>query len=473
MPARTTGASGASTGQAILAAAQSAFFSQQHQQPQTLQQHSGSGNSAPTSEYLPDRPIGYGAFGVVWSVTDPRDSKRVALKKLPNVFQSLVSSKRVFRELKMMRFFRHENVLSCLDILQPPHIDFFQEIYMITELMQSDLHKIIVSPQNLSQDHIKVFLYQILRGVKYLHSAKIIHRDIKPGNLLVNSNCVLKICDFGLARVEEEDSTKHMTQEVVTQYYRAPEILMGAKHYTTAVDMWSVGCIFGELLGRRILFQAQSPIQQLELITDLLGTPSVNDMKFAVEAAKRHVLARGPKTPSIAYLYTLSQSATHEAVHFLCQMLTLDPEKRVNVVEALNHPYLDEGRLRYHSCMCTCCTNNGSSSNSNPQTGNGSTGSTNGATSGSGGNAAGNGSGPRRYTTDFEPVAERPFDDVWERELTCVSKVKDKLHRFIQDQINCNRVPLCINPSSAAFKSFASSTVAHPSELPPSPHHWE
>jgi len=473
MPARTTGASGASTGQAILAAAQSAFFSQQHQQPQTLQQHSGSGNSAPTSEYLPDRPIGYGAFGVVWSVTDPRDSKRVALKKLPNVFQSLVSSKRVFRELKMMRFFRHENVLSCLDILQPPHIDFFQEIYMITELMQSDLHKIIVSPQNLSQDHIKVFLYQILRGVKYLHSAKIIHRDIKPGNLLVNSNCVLKICDFGLARVEEEDSTKHMTQEVVTQYYRAPEILMGAKHYTTAVDMWSVGCIFGELLGRRILFQAQSPIQQLELITDLLGTPSVNDMKFAVEAAKRHVLARGPKTPSIAYLYTLSQSATHEAVHFLCQMLTLDPEKRVNVVEALNHPYLDEGRLRYHSCMCTCCTNNGSSSNSNPQTGNGSTGSTNGAASGSAGNAAGNGSGPRRYTTDFEPVAERPFDDLWERELTCVSKVKDKLHRFIQDQINCNRVPLCINPSSAAFKSFASSTVAHPSELPPSPHHWE
>ena len=103
--------------------------------------------------------------------------------------------------------------------------------------------------------------------------------------------------------------------------------------------------------------------------------------------------------------------------------------------------------FRYHSCMCSCCTN----------------------TAGSGANNA----GPRRYTTEFEPVAERPFDDLWERELTCVSKVKDKLHRFIQDQINCNRVPLCINPSSAAFKSFASSTVAHPSELPPSPHHWE
>lgn len=135
--------------------------------------------------------------------------------------------------------------------------------YVITELLQSDLHKIIVSPQHLSADHIKVFLYQILRGLKYLHSARILHRDIKPGNLLVNSNCVLKICDFGLARVEEPDQSKHMTQEVVTQYYRAPEILMGARHYSAAVDVWSVGCIFGELLGRRILFQAQSPVQQV------------------------------------------------------------------------------------------------------------------------------------------------------------------------------------------------------------------
>uniref|UniRef100_A0A3P9P548 Mitogen-activated protein kinase n=1 Tax=Poecilia reticulata TaxID=8081 RepID=A0A3P9P548_POERE len=224
------------------------------------------GPSAGLGAMEPDRPIGYGAFGVVWSVTDPRDGRKVALKKMPNVFQNLVSCKRVFRELRMLCFFKHDNVLSALDILQPPQIDCFEEIYVITELMQSDLHKVIVSPQPLTTDHIKVFLYQILRGLKYLHSAGILHRDIKPGNLLVNSNCLLKICDFGLARVEEPDPSRHMTQEVVTQYYRAPEVLMGCRHYGSAIDVWSVGCIFAELLGRRILFQAQSPIQQVSRI---------------------------------------------------------------------------------------------------------------------------------------------------------------------------------------------------------------
>jgi len=243
---------------------------------------------------------------------------------MPNVFLNLVSSKRVYREIKMLCYFKHENVLSAVDILQPPHIDFFQEIYVITELMQSDLHKIIVSSQPLTADHVKVFLYQILRGLKYLHSARILHRDIKPGNLLVNSNCLLKICDFGLARVEETRG-RCMTQEVVTQYYRAPELLMGTKHYTSAIDMWSVGCIFAELLGRRILFQAQTPILQLELITDLLGTPVPEDMKYACEGARAHIMRRPFKRSSLQALHSLSSQATPEAVHLLCQMLVFHP----------------------------------------------------------------------------------------------------------------------------------------------------
>ncbi|XP_054156122.1 serine/threonine-protein kinase NLK-like [Oppia nitens] len=400
--------------------------------------------AAAAHDMQPDRPIGYGAFGVVWSVTDPRDGKRVALKKMPNVFQNLVSSKRVYREIKMLCFFKHENVLSAADILQPPHIDFFQEIYVITELMQSDLHKIIVSSQPLTSDHVKIFLYQILRGLKYLHSARILHRDIKPGNLLVNSNCLLKICDFGLARVEESDSSRLMTQEVVTQYYRAPELLMGARHYTSAIDIWSVGCIFAELLGRRILFQAQTPIQQLELITDLLGTPEPPDMRYACEGARIHIQRRPHKTPSLASLYNLSSQANHEAVHLLCQMLVFNPDNRINCTNALSHPYLEEGRLRYHSCMCRCCHTVGPN---------------------------------RRYAADLEPMAPTPFDYGFEKELTSVHAVKERLHKSILEKCSLsslsNRVPLCINPNSAAFKSFASSTVAHPSELPPSPHCWE
>eukprot|EP00918_Siedleckia_nematoides_P018909 GHVU01040374.1.p1 GENE.GHVU01040374.1~~GHVU01040374.1.p1 ORF type:complete len:433 (+),score=30.11 GHVU01040374.1:296-1594(+) len=388
----------------------------------------------------PDRPIGYGAFGVVWSVTDPRDGKRVALKKMPNVFQNVISSKRVFRELRMLCHFKHDNVLSALDILQPSHIDFFQELYVVTELMQSDLHKIIVSPQPLTSDHVKVFLYQILRGLKYLHSARVLHRDIKPGNLLVNSNCCLKICDFGLARVEAPSDHHALTQEVVTQYYRAPEILMGAKHYSNQVDIWSVGCIFAELLSRRILFQAQSPIQQLELIMDLLGTPSAEDMKFACEGAKAHTLRQSHKPPALAALYTLSSQATHEAVHLLCRMLVFNPSKRITALDALAHPYLDEGRLRFHSCMCKCCQ-----------------------TSPTG----------RQYTNDFEPVCSQPFSSDFEDDLTSVTKIKDKLQTFVLDQQQATRIPLCINPNSVAFKSFASSQCAQPSELPPSPHVWE
>uniref|UniRef100_A0A673BSC9 mitogen-activated protein kinase n=1 Tax=Sphaeramia orbicularis TaxID=375764 RepID=A0A673BSC9_9TELE len=371
-------------------------------------QHPGNHHLQPQLDIEPDRPIGYGAFGVVWSVTDPRDGKRVALKKMPNVFQNLVSCKRVFRELKMLCFFKHENVLSALDILQPPHIDYFEEIYVVTELMQSDLHKIIVSPQPLSSDHAKVFLYQILRGLtQYLHSAGILHETSNLATSCVNSNCVLKICDFGLAR------------EVVTQYYRAPEILMGSRHYSNSIDIWSVGCIFAELLGRRILFQAQSPIQQLDLITDLLGTPSMEAMRTACEGARAHIL-RGPhKQPSLPVLYTLSSQATHEAVHLLCRMLVFDPSKRISAKDALAHPYLDEGRLRYHTCMCKCCYTTSSG---------------------------------RVYTSDFEPVTNPKFDDGFEKNLSSVRQVKEIIHQFILEQQKGSRVPLCINPQSLLSK---------------------
>jgi len=223
--------------------------------------------------------------------------------------------------------------------------------YVLTELMQSDLHKIIVSPQPLTPDHVKVFVYQILRGLKYLHSANVLHRDIKPGNLLVNSNCILKICDFGLARIWDPADVQNMTHEVVTQYYRAPELLMGARRYSASVDVWSVGCIFAELLGRRILFQAQGPIEQLNLIIDLLGTPAADEMRDACEGARSHVLKAVMRQANLAKLYSLTHPSNHEAILLLQEMLRFDPAKRISVEEALKHSYLEEGRMRFHSCV--------------------------------------------------------------------------------------------------------------------------
>ncbi|VDK58050.1 unnamed protein product [Anisakis simplex] len=291
--------------------------------------------------------------------------------------------------------------------------------------MQSDLHKIIVSPQPLTSDHVKVFVYQILRGLKYLHSANVLHRDIKPGNLLVNSNCILKICDFGLARMWDSREQQNMTHEVVTQYYRSPELLMGARKYTSAVDVWSVGCIFAELLGRRILFQAQGPIEQLNMIIDLLGTPSADEMKNACDGARNHVLRSPYRQPNTMRLYSLSHQATHEAVHLLSSLLVFDPDKRIGVEDALAHPYLEEGRMRFHSCMCTCCyttpTNN------------------------------------RVFTNCFDPTHEQPFDPKWEKELSRMSMfdLRDRMYKYVTERTPLYGVPLCINPNSAAYKNFA------------------
>ena len=114
------------------------------------------------------------------------------------------------------------------------------------------MHQIIGSPQALTDDHVQYFLYQILRGLKYIHSANVLHRDLKPSNILLNGNCDLKICDFGLARVAKANQTDNgfMTEYVATRWYRAPEIMLSWKEYTKAIDVWSVGCIFAELLGR-------------------------------------------------------------------------------------------------------------------------------------------------------------------------------------------------------------------------------
>jgi nemo like kinase len=197
---------------------------------------------------------------------------------------------------------------------------------------------------------VKLFFYQILRGVKYLHSAGIVHRDLKPGNLLVNSNCLVKICDFGLARVEEPHCN-YLTQEVITQYYRPPELLTGVTRYSFSVDMWSCGCIFAELLSRRILFQASTPIQQLERILDFLGTPHETDMHRVPIEVRRYLQT----LPKVNHCAANAITTCEEARELLMSLLRWDPESRLTASQALQASYVQSGRARFHYTICDCC----------------------------------------------------------------------------------------------------------------------
>lgn len=146
--------------------------------------------------------------------------------------------------------------------------------------MDTDLFKIIKSQQNLSSDHFKFILYQLLRAVLYLHSADIIHRDIKPSNVLISEDCTIKLCDFGLSRGINSSLKTDLTEYVVTRFYRAPEIMLCSHNYTKAIDVWSIGCTFGELLSQYYLFPGNNYLDQIKVIIDKLGSISDEDLDF-------------------------------------------------------------------------------------------------------------------------------------------------------------------------------------------------
>ena len=217
------------------------------------------------------RVVGSGAYGVVISASDSKISKNVAIKMVPRAFNDEIDAKRILREIKLLKHFHHENIVGIVDIMPPTarYLEDFHDVYIVADLMETDLHRIIYSKQKLSIDHAQYFIYQVLRGLKYIHSADVIHRDLKPSNLLVNSNCDLKICDFGLARgigqkqSEDHGGTMLLTEYVVTRWYRAPEIMLACHEYSKPVDIWSVGCIFAELIQRKPYFPGEDYIDQV------------------------------------------------------------------------------------------------------------------------------------------------------------------------------------------------------------------
>ncbi|KAK6174816.1 hypothetical protein SNE40_013391 [Patella caerulea] len=282
-------------------------------------------------------PIGLGAYGQVCSAVNTMYNEKVAIKKLARPFLSDIHAKRTYRELCMLKHMDHENIINLLDVFTPQmSLDAFSDVYMVTPLMGADLNNILKT-QKLSDDHVQFLVYQILRGLKYIHSAGIIHRDLKPGNLAVNEDCELKILDFGLAR-HAEDS---MTGYVATRWYRAPEIMLNWMKYDQTVDIWSVGCIMAEMLTGRPLFPGTDHIDQLTRILSLVGTPNDDLMNEITSVDARSFIKSLPKWEKKDFREVFL-GANPQAIDLLEKMLKLDVKKRITTEEALAHPYLGQ-----------------------------------------------------------------------------------------------------------------------------------
>lgn len=285
--------------------------------------------------------IGKGSYGVVASATDQFTGEKVAIKKITNVFDHVSDATRILREIKLLRLLRHPDIVEIKHIMLPPSARDFKDIYVVFELMETDLHQVIKANDDLTPEHHQFFLYQMLRGLKYIHSAKVFHRDLKPKNILANSDCKLKICDFGLARPAFNDmpQTVFWTDYVATRWYRAPE-LCGSffAKYSPAIDIWSIGCIFAEILLGKPLFPGRNVVHQLELITDLLGTPSPEVIAKVRNEKARRFLMNMRKKPGIPFEQYFPK-ADKGALRLLWRLLAFDPAERPTSEEALADPY--------------------------------------------------------------------------------------------------------------------------------------
>ncbi|CAO2608739.1 Mitogen-activated protein kinase 13 [Lemmus lemmus] len=279
-------------------------------------------------------PVGSGAYGSVCAAFDTKTGHRVAVKKLSRPFQSIIHAKRTYRELRLLKHMKHENGgLPCI-------IHNYSSVsrYLVTHLMGADLNN-IVKCQKLTDDHVQFLIYQILRGLKYIHSAGVVHRDLKPGNLAVNEDCELKILDFGLARHADPE----MTGYVVTRWYRAPEVILSWMHYNQTVDIWSVGCIMAEMLTGKTLFKGKDYLDQLTQILKVTGVPGAEFVQKLKDKAAKSYIQSLPQSPKKDFTQ-LFPRASPQAADLLDKMLELDVDKRLTAAQALAHPFFEPFR---------------------------------------------------------------------------------------------------------------------------------
>eukprot|EP00405_Crypthecodinium_cohnii_P036515 CAMPEP_0206535284 /NCGR_PEP_ID=MMETSP0325_2-20121206/6042_1 /ASSEMBLY_ACC=CAM_ASM_000347 /TAXON_ID=2866 /ORGANISM="Crypthecodinium cohnii, Strain Seligo" /LENGTH=421 /DNA_ID=CAMNT_0054032235 /DNA_START=210 /DNA_END=1471 /DNA_ORIENTATION=- len=352
--------------------------------------------------------IGTGSYGSVCQATETKkDSKEpglVAIKKCKDIFDDLTDCKRILREISIMARLRHHNVVRLLDVFSPNTAEKFTEIYIVMELADSDLKKLCKQDITLAPVQINMVLCHLLAGLKYIHSAGVFHRDLKPANCFVNQDCTVKIGDFGLARaiggeLLDEDPgpaseqehvpivphtlrlKKHLTRHVVTRWYRAPELILLQEAYTEAIDVWSVGCIYAELMGmlddthvvdrgplfpgnscfplspdrkhqKDSRFHAHGKSDMLNQIFDIIGTPTEEEVSMLCREDSKTYVRLFDARPGSGFGARFP-GASPEMVDFLTRILKFDAQKRISIQDALEHPLLAEVRQPQNETTAT------------------------------------------------------------------------------------------------------------------------
>ncbi|XP_064443833.1 mitogen-activated protein kinase 15 isoform X2 [Mirounga angustirostris] len=315
------------------------------------------------------------AYGIVWKAVDRRTGEVVAIKKIFDAFRDKIDAQRTFREIMLLQELGdHPNIIRLLDVIRAEND---RDIYLVFESMDTDLNAVICKGRLLKDIHKRYIIYQLLRATKFIHSGRVIHRDqkvppvlhswalsphcvhppltalsppplLQPSNILLDSSCLVKLCDFGLARslsgLPEGSEGQALTDYVATRWYRAPEVLLSSSWYTPGVDMWSLGCILGEMLRGRPLFPGTSTLHQLELILETIPPPSKEDLLALGSSYSASILPCLGSRPRQTLDTLLPPDTPPEALDLLRGLLVFAPEKRLSAAQALQHPYVQ----RFH-----------------------------------------------------------------------------------------------------------------------------
>lgn len=293
-------------------------------------------------DYIKIEKIGEGTYGVVYKGRNKKTNRTVALKKIRLESEEEGVPSTAIREISLLKELQHPNIVCLEDVLMQEN-----KLYLVFEFLSMDLKKYmdsIPSDQYMDKMLVKSYTYQITQGILFCHQRRVLHRDLKPQNLLIDSKGVIKLADFGLARAFGIP-VRVYTHEVVTLWYRAPEVLLGSPRYSTPVDIWSIGCIFAEMVTKRPLFHGDSEIDQLFRIFRTLTTPT-EDTWPGVSSLPDYK----PGFPNWKS-NTLSQSVKQidaSGLDLLQKMLTYDPATRISAKASLHHPYfldLDKSSL--------------------------------------------------------------------------------------------------------------------------------